>query len=176
MKNPLLKIVPAVFLLSLMAAPAPAQTATDAVIGTILDTVFSEAEKRVVDDYLKSRGGLPGNDEAMETGDADEDRKAYKNKKNKKRASKGKGKGKNKKLPPGLAKRKELPPGLKRQLERRRTLPPGLAVRELPADLAAQLPDPQQGTDRIVVEDDVVLIEKATGRILDIILGRGTNQ
>lgn len=173
-----MKIISALFLLMLSATPLAAQTTTQTVIdvlgGAVIDTVFSAEEKRVIDDYLKNRGGLPGNDEALETDDPDEDRKAHKNKKNKNKANKGK--GKNKQLPPGLAKRKELPPGLKRQLERRRTLPPGLAVRELPNDLVAQLPDPSRGTDRIVVEDDIVLIEKATGRILDIILGRGTNK
>jgi len=173
-----MKIISALFLLMLSTAPLAAQTTTQTVVdvlaGAVIDSVFSADEKRVIDDYLKNRGGLPGNDAVRDSRDRDEDRKVHKNKKNKNKANKGK--GKHKKLPPGLAKRKELPPGLKRQLERRRTLPPGLAVRELPDDLVAQLPEPRKGTDRIVVEDDIVLIEKATGRILDIILGRGTNQ
>lgn len=163
-----MKIILALFMLMLSTAPLAAQTTTqtvvDVLVGTVIDTVFSAEEKRVIDDYLKSRGGLPDGEEIT----SEKRGKGKKNKANK-------GKGKNKKLPPGLAKRKELPPGLKRQLERRHTLPPGLAVRELPDDLASQLPDPGEGTDRIVVEDDIVLIEKATGRILDIILGRGTN-
>ena len=75
--------------------------------------------------------------------------------------------GKNKKMPPGLAKRKELPPGL----ARRHTLPPGLAVRELPEELAARLPPPAEGSERIIADDNIVLIEQATGRVLDIILG-----
>jgi len=71
-------------------------------------------------------------------------------------------------MPPGLAKRDELPPGLARQLTERGTLPPGLAKRDLPADLAGKLP--RRGkTSRVIVDDDVVLIDNATERVLDVI-------
>ena len=66
-------------------------------------------------------------------------------------------------------KHKGLPPGLERQLQRNGTLPPGLAKRELPRNLEQQLPEPAEGFERTIVENTVVLVEKATGRIADII-------
>lgn len=182
MGKAMIKIIPALLFLLQMAAPAAAQTtaqtATDEAVGTIMDTIFNKEERRIIDDYIKNRAGLPGSKDSSASDDNDDDdARKDKDRKNKKKKNKGrKAKGKNKQLPPGLAKRKQLPPGLQRHLEKHHALPPGLAVRELPDDLAAQLPPPVEGTDRIVVEDDIVLIEKATGRILDIILGRGTDK
>lgn len=76
----------------------------------------------------------------------------------------GKGKG-HAKAPPGLAKRDVLPPGL----AKRDVLPPGLQGRGLPETLAARLPAAHPGTSRIQVGRDVVLIETATRRVLDVI-------
>ncbi len=64
-----------------------------------------------------------------------------------------------------------LPPGLAKHLERRGTLPPGLAKRDLPPGLASRLPPARPGLGRFVVGNDVVLIETATGIILDILEG-----
>ena len=66
--------------------------------------------------------------------------------------------GPGRRLPPGLAKRDELPPGLARQYQRNDTLPPGLAKRDLPADLSLRLPRPRFGTERVAVDNDVLLI------------------
>lgn len=79
------------------------------------------------------------------------------------------GKGAKNGLPPGLAKKEALPPGLQKQLERGGTLPPGLAKRSLPADLRARLGPPAAGTERLIAGTDVVLVEKATGVVLDIL-------
>ena len=68
-------------------------------------------------------------------------------------------------------KKDELPPGLQKQLERNGTLPPGLAKRGLPEDLGRMLPRRQDSQERVIVENDVVLVEKVTGRILDILYG-----
>lgn len=76
-------------------------------------------------------------------------------------SKKGKGKG----APPGLAKRDVLPPGL----AKRDVLPPGLQGRGLPQALEGRLPAAHPGTARIQVGRDVVLIEKATRRVLDVI-------
>ena len=81
-------------------------------------------------------------------------------------------KGKHKGLPPGLAKRGgNLPPGLQKKLERDGQLPPGLQKRlePLPVDLdrkLTRLPDYYQ---RVIVERDVILLDRRTNRILDII-------
>lgn len=74
-----------------------------------------------------------------------------------------KGKGKHKK--------KGLPPGIAMKLERGGTLPPGIAKKNLPDDLEQKLPPVRQGYERRVVDRDVLLVESATGRIADIIVG-----
>jgi len=78
-------------------------------------------------------------------------------------------------MPPGVAKRGgDLPPGL---AKRSGKLPPGLAKR-LPSDLRRDLPPPPRSPKyrRVVVDNDIVLIDAATNKVLDIledvILGR----
>jgi hypothetical protein len=73
-------------------------------------------------------------------------------------------------LPPGLAKRDNLPPGLQRQLQRNGTLPPGLQkrVQPLPLALEQQLPI-MVGMRRVVLSGNVILLEIATARIVDLI-------
>ena len=61
-------------------------------------------------------------------------------------------------LPPGLAKKAHLPPGL----AKRDTLPPGLEKRELPRELKRRLPPPPVGTERVIVDNSVLLIEQGT--------------
>lgn len=88
------------------------------------------------------------------------------------RESHGKGKGgKKSSLPPGLAKRDALPPGLAKM----ETLPPGLSKRAFPPDLLGLLPPFPAGTEPLIVgEERVVLVEEASGRVLDILDGRIT--
>ena len=78
-------------------------------------------------------------------------------------------KGQSKGLPPGLAKRDSLPPGLQKQLDKNGRLPPGLAKRDLPEDLASKLPRRDGSQDVTIVDNDVVLIDRATGVILDVL-------
>lgn len=81
-------------------------------------------------------------------------------------------KAKKKGLPPGLAKRGgNLPPGLQRKLEKNGELPPGLQKRlePLPDDLTRQLPRLPEYWERVIVERDVILLDRRTNRILDII-------
>jgi hypothetical protein len=81
-------------------------------------------------------------------------------------------KSKKKGLPPGLAKRGgDLPPGLQKKLDRGGQLPPGLQKRlePLPTDLDRRLPRLPEYWERVVVEQDIVLIDRRTNRILDII-------
>ncbi|MEE8501848.1 MAG: hypothetical protein V3S23_03950 [Kiloniellales bacterium] len=73
-------------------------------------------------------------------------------------------------LPPGLAKRQQLPPGLQKHIQRTGRLPPGLEKRGLPSGLRGLLPY-HKGKDYRVVGNDIMLIEIATGLILDIMVG-----
>jgi len=81
--------------------------------------------------------------------------------------------GPSKGLPPGLAKKNKLPPGLQKHLDRTGKLPPGLQKRlePLPADLESRLPRIPDYWERVVLERDVILMDRRTQRILDIIEG-----
>lgn len=131
--------------------PPPRSIPSDTGLANIL---FKEVEKRAIEKFF-------GKKAAAEIGDE----KKHKKKRNKK--GKGRGKG----LPPGLAKRGSLPPGLQKQLERNGTLPPGLARRGLPSELENNLPSIPDTLERVIAGGSVVLLEKATGKILDIIEG-----
>ncbi|MCW8915170.1 MAG: hypothetical protein OQK24_04860 [Magnetovibrio sp.] len=173
-----------------IAVPAWAQTTGE----VVRDILFSEAEKRIIgehfgvkvqdiaEDHSRPEWAVKTDqDDDRNSNDKDDDQdrdddepkakkdKGSKGKGKKDKADKGKGKGKSKGLPPGLAKRDSLPPGLQKQLDKNGRLPKGLAKRDLPADLSAKLPARDQSQEVTVVEDDVVLVDKATGVILDVI-------
>ena len=153
------------FLMSLaialvLAVPAGAQKPPTA--KEIGDIVFKEVEKRTIEEFFGKKA-----EKAAKGGGDKKSKKAKKGKKKKDKKSKGRGKG----LPPGLAKRDSLPPGVQKRLEKHGTLPPGLAKRDLPAGLKSKLPKPPPGLERIIAGDDVVLLEKATGKIMDVIEG-----
>lgn len=81
-------------------------------------------------------------------------------------------KSKTKGLPPGLAKRGgNLPPGLQKKLDRDGQLPPGLQKRlePLPTDLSSRLPRLPEYWERVIIERDIVLIDRRNNRVLDII-------
>jgi hypothetical protein len=125
-----------------------AQDTVKAVMENVAEASFSEIERRMIKKYIGEQEQNTETDQA----------------------STGKAKNSGKSMPPGLAKRDSLPPSLAAQLERNGTLPPGLAKRDLPADLEQQLPPVQEGYERSILEDmTVVLVEKATGKIADII-------
>ncbi len=58
-----------------------------------------------------------------------------------------------------------LPPGLAMNGK----MPPGIAKRHLPLILAGQLPKPPKGFERVIVDNDILLIEIATEIIHDVI-------
>jgi hypothetical protein len=122
-----------------LAGPPAAQKLTGE---EAVGVIFSEIEKRLIRDYFGGKSG---------------------------EAEPGKDKGKSKQMPPGLAKRDTLPPGLQKHIEKNWTLPPGLAKRDLPSDLVTKLPALRKGTQRKIVGSDVVLIQEATGIVLDIL-------
>jgi hypothetical protein len=75
-------------------------------------------------------------------------------------------------LPPGLAKRGgKLPPGLQKHLQKNGKLPPGLQKRiePIPADLDERLPRLPEYWERVIIERDIILVDRRTNRILDII-------
>jgi hypothetical protein len=72
-----------------------------------------------------------------------------------------------KKTPPGLAKRELLPPGL----AKRDTLPPGLQGRLLPRELEARLTVLPAAQVRLIIGRDIVLMQRDTRVVLDILYG-----
>lgn len=110
-----------------------------------IDAGFSELERQIIEKYF---------------GKIENDRDDAKKSKDKKKKG----------SPPGLAKKDELPPGLAMQLQKNGTLPPGLAKRELPGDLQKRLPPVPEGYERQIIEDAaIVLIDKTTRKIVDVI-------
>lgn len=78
----------------------------------------------------------------------------------------------NSNLPPGLAKRNgNLPPGLQKHLERDGTLPPGLQkrVQPFPEDLERRLPPLPDIYRRVTLGVDIMILDRRTQRIVDII-------
>jgi hypothetical protein len=69
-----------------------------------------------------------------------------------------------KRMPPGLAKREHLPPGL----VKRDRLPRGLRGRGLPSALERQLHVLPSGYVRVVIGNDVVLMNRSTRVVMDI--------
>ena len=130
------------------SARAQAKMTTD----RAMDIVFDEVQKRMIRDYFGEQA------KNQSSGDYGKGKHKYKGKK-----------GKSKRMPPGLARKGKLPPGLQKQLQRNGTLPPGLAKRNLPGDLNARLGPLPYDTERYVVDNDVVLIRKSTGIILDVL-------
>ncbi|MGH9786590.1 MAG: hypothetical protein ACRD88_20665, partial [Terriglobia bacterium] len=74
-------------------------------------------------------------------------------------------------LPPGLAKRESLPPGLQKQLQRKGTLPPGLQKKltPLPYALDSRLGRLPSDYLRVVIGRDIVLLDRRSNTILDVI-------
>jgi len=78
----------------------------------------------------------------------------------------------NSNLPPGLAKRNgNLPPGLQKHLERDGTLPPGLQkrVQPFPEDLERRLPRLPDTYQRVTLGVDILILDRRTQRIVDIV-------
>ena len=138
-----------------LLAPSQNAVASETVLlaqsNTAIEKVFSDLERRVIREVLGAAGVKD-----TEVIDDQKDRGG-------KKAKKSKG------APPGLARRDRLPPGLEKQLQRNGRLPPGLEKKSLPRHLRTQLPAPLQGTERIIVGNDAVLIDKATNVVLDVI-------
>ena len=127
------------FLFAVSVPPVEAQTSD------VAGEAFSAIEKKIIEDFFGEQAA-----DAVSGGN-----KNKKNKKNKNAKNKGKS--------------GELPPGLQMQLEKNGRLPPGLAKKELPPGLAKRLGSTRTGLERLIIDDDVVLVEEATGIVYDII-------
>ncbi len=138
----------ALFILLPSSGAVADQPALLAQNNTTVEKVFSAVERRVIREVLAAAGVEDQEDEKGKGG---------------KKAKGAKG------APPGLAKRDRLPPGLERQLQRNGRLPPGLEKKQFPTELRIQLPAPLPGTERVIIGNDAVLIDKATNIVLDII-------
>ena len=148
----------------------PAQGGASSVLGDLANVVFDEAEKRLIKEYYDRVPGAKKSDEDDDKNEDDDKDKA--NKKDKKgKGAKGKGRGNG--LPPGLAKRDQLPPGL---AKRGNQLPPGLMKGDLPPDLEKDLGDLPENVERVIVDSDVLLVQKGTEIILDVLEGVITGQ
>jgi hypothetical protein len=158
-------IIASLFWVAAGAAPAAAQSAQS----DVNQVIFSEIEKRAIKRFYEAIGLRNPDDKHSRDdrshGKSDKSKKKkYKNKKHKGGKHKA-NRGKSKQLPPGLAKRRSLPPGLAKRQE----LPPGLAKRRLPTNLESQLSPLPAGVERAIVDNNVVLIQKGTNLILDVL-------
>jgi hypothetical protein len=75
------------------------------------------------------------------------------------------GKGKSKKKENKGVGSKGMPPGLAKKGK----LPPGIAKRQLPTGLVVQLPPPPKGYERLIVDNDIILVNIATQIVHDIL-------
>ncbi len=141
---------------------APASDMLAATKTQAANTVFQEIERRVIGEYF---------DEALRRRgvDHDDDDGGNKKKGKGKNKIKAKHKGKSKGLPPGLVGRKDLPPGIQKQIAQGKRLPVDTRTYPLPDDLIYRLPTLSRDIDRRVVGDDIVLIQRGTNLILDVI-------
>jgi len=150
------------------ATPTTDERVLQQVLDRVIGQAAPEADERRSDDQ--------GDDEDDDEHDGKKGQK-YRNDKDGKHDGKYKEhkkerrhrEAKGRKLPPGLSRRANMPPGLQKQMDRNGRLPPGLANRELPANLQTRLPPPVSGTERVISGNDMVLVDQATGVILDIL-------
>lgn len=72
-------------------------------------------------------------------------------------------------LPPGLAKQGKVPPGHAKKLALHQPLPPGLEYRHLPDELEHRLGRLPSDYVRVIIGQDVLLMNRETRIVLDII-------
>lgn len=155
-----------VLALPAQAQSTPPQQGGGSIAGDVADIVFKEVEKRAIEEFYKHVPGARPNDTEKDDDGGKKKAKGDKGDKGKGNAAKGGGRGNG--LPPGLAKRDQLPPGLAKRGNR---LPPGLMKSDLPPELESKLPDLPANVERVVVDDDVLLVQKGTDLILDVLEG-----
>jgi len=187
-----MRILIAAFTAALLTASTASTSSAQTTFESIGRAVFSAAERQLIEEFF-GRSATPAErilidaakdivttavtgeqppapEQEYKAEDEEGGHKKWKKQKHKNKGrGQGRGKGKNKGMPPGLAKKKQLPPGLRKRLAKHGSLPPGLAKRDLPVDLETHMPPPVQGTERIVVGNDVALVDIATNVVLDVL-------
>ena len=114
---------------------------------TILNGIFSDKEKSVIEDYYNENAA----------------------------SGTGKHKGKKKELPKGLQKKLErggeLPPGWQKKLERGEVLDPELRYhsKKLPDDLLSRLSAEDAANEILRIQDKIIRVTKGQGTIVDMI-------
>lgn len=176
------------FLIGAGLAPAAAQERGSSIenIGKaavgVASSVFAEEETQRIKDFFERRAAVLGKDKSGEddtAADRDDDDNdndiessvgkkggAQASDKGKGKSAKGRGKGRG--AQNAGRGRPSMPPGIAKNLERGKELPPGIARNYLPSALEAELPT-YEGKSRVVIDDDVVLVDDTTGVIVDII-------
>lgn len=167
-----------VLALALPPVAARAQSATlldDAERATIEDYFKTQAEKNAAAEKARKAQQAKATDKGKK---ADKAKKAEKPKKpaKPKKAEKDKSKATDKNKANAKTNGKANPkanngkakPAAAAQLERGQVLAPDLPRRVLPKDLDSQLGKLPRGTQRVIVGGDVVLFERKTGKILDV--------
>jgi hypothetical protein len=169
-------------LIAFASVPALAQSTTGRASGlpsnqsrpapATASTVWSDVEKKVIDEYYRVKARLTGTPSGeassstaprkstatmrgipKEVGKADDDDSAAKSKRAPKVVKPAE-------PAPSLAKGDKLTPAAKHQ--------------PLPADLQAKLPAAKPGTDRVLVGNDALLVDKRTNTVLDVIKDAAT--
>lgn len=146
-------------------APAPAEAAGKRASDLISGAMFSETERVLIEAFYweerkreLDKGYGDPKDIKMEEWKAPTKWKAPKWKTPKWAAPSGE-----------PASHQPLPPGLVKHVDRNGVLPPGLQGRNLPEDLSDRLPRRSRDYERVIIDNDVVLVETSTRRIVDVL-------
>ncbi|MBL8510688.1 MAG: hypothetical protein JNM52_03490 [Betaproteobacteria bacterium] len=151
------------FIAALLANPAAhAQTSGSVTISgksASATLSFGEQERRTIEQYYVNERTRQ---ESRHDDDEDGDKKHKKHKKNKEKG-----------LPPGLQKKLDrdgqLPPGLQKRLSRGDAIPREVEKAPLPVELERKLVKLPPDYGRAVIGVDIVLFDKKSGIVLDIV-------
>jgi len=149
------------------------------------EVILDDAQRAAIREYYQKQAqqaadaeGARRAEQQQQTGKAPAKKKAEKSKKPAAPKPPDKGQGKDKGKYKGKDRNKAdgktadqarpAPQTAQRNLGRGQVLPQDLPRRALPKALDSQLGRPAPGTQRVIVGDDLMLIERKTGRILDV--------
>ncbi|MDH5722322.1 MAG: hypothetical protein OEY94_03250 [Alphaproteobacteria bacterium] len=162
----LLALIPLALAFSVMPARADHKDNGASAEEILVRTVFDLAEKAIIEEYF-GKSKHEGKHKDHDDDDEDEDGHHHKNRdKHHKHGHHEKEHHEHEHEHDHHS--HALPPGLQKYLNENGRLPHGLE-RDLPDDLKKRLPKEREGTKRVIVDNDVVLLEEGTRKILDVI-------